>query len=145
MKADLQPTGVSRRDDGSVECVFHVPTDYAGFDGHFPDDRVLPGMCQVDLAMRTVQIATGVHSELAAIVRARFRRKVRPGEDLRIEVRRDDDPARRHRWSARCFVGTERAAEVVMDLARTMHEGSRLDEPANSNSASDDFRPASTS
>lgn len=116
MTADLEPAEVLNCPDGSVECIYRVPRDYAGFDGHFPGDLVLPGMCHVDLALRTIRIATGARCELAAIVRARFLRKVRPGEVLRIVVRPEPGHPDRRRWSARHSVGDEHAADIVVDV-----------------------------
>jgi 3-hydroxymyristoyl/3-hydroxydecanoyl-(acyl carrier protein) dehydratase len=116
VSSDPAPRQVVENDDGSVACVFLPGPDYAGFDGHFPGDPVLPGMCHLDLALQALRIATGNPCEVAGVVRARFRRIVRPGEELRIVVRRVPDASHPGRWRCEHFVGEEPAAEIVVDL-----------------------------
>ena len=69
---------------GAAEAIVVLDPDFAGFAGHFPGAPVLPGMCHVDLALRAASTALGAELELAAVDRARFSRKVHPGEELRI-------------------------------------------------------------
>jgi 3-hydroxymyristoyl/3-hydroxydecanoyl-(acyl carrier protein) dehydratase len=74
--------------DGSAEARVFVPSDFAGFAGHFPAEPVLPAMCHVDLALRAASRAFGA-LDLVAVERARFPRKTLPDETLTIRIRRD--------------------------------------------------------
>ncbi len=73
-----------RLPDGGTEFRMRLAADYPGFQGHFPGDPVLPGMCHVFLATRAAGKACGREVLLAKVLRARFSRKVVPGEELRI-------------------------------------------------------------
>lgn len=116
MTASLVPGETSAEPDGALACVFRLPFDYNGFNGHFPGAPLLPGMCHVDLALHAVRIAVGAPVSLAGIVRARFHRKVRPGENLRVVVRRDGG-AMSASWRATHTVSEELAAELVLDVS----------------------------
>ncbi len=75
---------VLREDGGHAEVAVRLGPDYRGFQGHFPGDPLLPGMCHVALALRAAGRVTGTDLRLVAVERARFSRKVRPGSELRI-------------------------------------------------------------
>lgn len=110
------------RDGDTVTFEFDLPADYAGFAGHFPGEPVLPGMCHVALAVEVVRRAHAPDAALRRVMRARFTRKVAPGERLRIVLRPDSGGARgdgalpsaaERTWRASHSVGGERAAEIV--------------------------------
>ena len=91
------------------------------FQGHFPDFAVMPGVLIVEAMAQTagalVVYSLGVPSPsrrvyFMTIDKARFRRPVRPGDMLRLQVK-----ALRHRgpvwrFAGQAFVGTELCAEA---------------------------------
>ncbi len=82
----IRPAQLSARIVGR-SVVFDLPAEFAGFLGHFPGDPVLPGMCQVDLAVRAVRLLVQRPGlELREIRRSRFQRPVPPGAEFRIEI-----------------------------------------------------------
>ncbi len=64
------------------------------FQGHFPDYPVMPGVLQVEALAQTACVAALVLPEnkgkiglFAGLDKVRFKRLVRPGDTLRLEVR----------------------------------------------------------
>jgi|GEM_PF-843772 uncharacterized membrane protein len=69
----------------------HVPANLAYFQGHFDGHAVLPGVVQVEILVAR-QIAT-TWPELARVrrvTRLRFKRPIRPGDDLVLAITRPD-------------------------------------------------------
>jgi len=78
---------ILERNPGAGTVAVSLPADYPGFLGHFPGDPVLPGMCHVLLCCEAAERLLDGRFALGEVRRARFRRRVRPGEDLRISLR----------------------------------------------------------
>ncbi len=83
---------VSQEGD-DFECVKNVSHNEPFFPGHFPDEPVMPGVLVVEalaqaaavgLAVREGHAGEGAVGYLVAIEQAKFRRKVVPGDRLRL-------------------------------------------------------------
>jgi 3-hydroxyacyl-[acyl-carrier-protein] dehydratase len=98
MVSDVTATGIK-----------NVSMNEAFFQGHFPTDPVMPGVLIIEAMAQTAAVLV-VHTLGAAfegklvyfmsVENARFRRPVLPGDQLRIEVRKD-----RHRGPVWKFIG----------------------------------------
>ncbi len=76
------------------ECVKNVSHNEPHFVGHFPDEPVMPGVLIVEALAQAAAVGLAVREGdaleagrsgyLAGIERARFRRKVVPGDRLRL-------------------------------------------------------------
>lgn len=71
----------------------HVSPDEAYFQGHFPGNPIMPGVLQVEALAQTGAVAAlslpenrGKLVLFAGIDAVRFKRIVKPGETLRLEV-----------------------------------------------------------
>ena len=108
---------VLREGRGEADVLFSLSADYPGFLGHFPGDPILPGMCQVLLCCEAISLLLGGRVDLTEVRRARFRRKVRPGEDIGIRLRWEllEDGTAEVRTVH--TVGDERAAELHLLLS----------------------------
>jgi 3-hydroxyacyl-[acyl-carrier-protein] dehydratase len=66
-------------------AAFFFPEAFVGFDGHFPNNPMLPGIAQI------IAAALAVHPEgssrIRQIRRAKFVSIVRPGETMTVEAR----------------------------------------------------------
>jgi 3-hydroxyacyl-[acyl-carrier-protein] dehydratase len=82
---------VSQEGDG-FECVKNVSVNEPHFVGHFPGEPVMPGVLIVEALAQAAAVGLHVRERsterrigyLAGIERARFRRKVVPGDVLRL-------------------------------------------------------------
>ncbi|MGK7346556.1 MAG: 3-hydroxyacyl-ACP dehydratase FabZ [Candidatus Nitrospinota bacterium M3_3B_026] len=90
------------------------------FPGHFPGQPVMPGVLIIEALAQTAAVLAMYSSEkdqgklvyFAAIDNARFKRLVRPGDTLRLEV--DVEKARSRMWKvkARALVEGEPVCEA---------------------------------
>ena len=94
------------------------------FEGHFPDYPVMPGVLIIEALAQTGAVMMLQESEvqipfLAGIDKARFRRQVVPGDQLRLEVVVLRARAGTCKMTAKAFVDGELAAEAeIMAVAR---------------------------
>ncbi len=72
---------------------YDVPQDHVFFEGHFPQEPVLPGVITLEIMAQTAALAvlsepgrSGQLAYLAGIENARFKKPVRPGDTLRAEM-----------------------------------------------------------
>ena len=63
-----------------------VDADSPWFSGHFPDNPIFPGIAQLELIVKLISEATGTPLKLIGMSRVKFRKIVRPGDRLDIQV-----------------------------------------------------------
>jgi acyl-CoA synthetase (AMP-forming)/AMP-acid ligase II len=80
---------VLERDDARVLLELTVPADLLYFDGHFAVAPVLPGVVQVDWAIRYGQQHFGRAGSFAGIQALKFQQMIRPEQPVRLELSRD--------------------------------------------------------
>jgi 3-hydroxymyristoyl/3-hydroxydecanoyl-(acyl carrier protein) dehydratase len=66
-----------------------VPEHLAVFDGHFPGNPILPGVVQIDWALRLAVVHLGLTDPVARDFQVKFRRIVPPGVRLALTLRHD--------------------------------------------------------
>ena len=94
------------------------------FEGHFPDYPVMPGVLIIEALVQTGAVMMLQESEVqiplfAGIDKARFRRQVVPGDQLRLELVVLRARAGTCKMTAKAFVDGELAAEAeIMAVAR---------------------------
>lgn len=96
------------RQDGVFSASFCFPSSFTGFDGHFPEQPVLPGICLVLAVIVAAEKALGKKLELEEMVLAKFFSVVLPDEALTAECRISDDNMVR----AKIAHGDNRVAEI---------------------------------
>ena len=70
-------------DTASAEISF--PPNFSGFQGHFPGQPVLPGVCQIGTAMALAGRMCGTRQVLDEIVNAKFVAMVVPNQLLQVQ------------------------------------------------------------
>ncbi|MDO4393976.1 MAG: 3-hydroxyacyl-ACP dehydratase FabZ [Bacillota bacterium] len=77
----------------SITAYKHVEADEYYFQGHFPGNPIMPGVLQVESLAQAGAVAVlsmpehkGKLAVFAAIKSAKFKRIVRPGDTLKLEV-----------------------------------------------------------
>lgn len=77
--------------DGGIKAHIRVPADSPWFDGHFPEEPVLPGIAQLgmvhDLLCRTFDRRLPV----TQVSRVRFRQMIRPDQALVLTATTGDE------------------------------------------------------
>lgn len=72
--------------DKIVQKSIKVVENSPWFSGHFPDNPIFPGIAQLELIVKLVSESTGTPLKLIGMSRVKFRKIVRPGDLLDIQV-----------------------------------------------------------
>jgi 3-hydroxyacyl-[acyl-carrier-protein] dehydratase len=105
-----------------IVAIKNVTINEPFFQGHFPHMPIMPGVLIVEAIAQAggALLLTEVHDRhdklmvFTGIERARFRRPVVPGDQLRIEVEVKAWRMTAVRMAGRAFVGDKRAAEATV-------------------------------
>ena len=102
-------TAFTKEDSFSAEFCF--PASFSGFDGHFPDQPVLPGVCLVEAVLVAAEQALDQKLELTEIVLAKFFSVSQPDETLTAVCRVNEEMIRTKIWR-----GEDRVAEIRLKV-----------------------------
>ena len=69
-------------ESGGLSSGFIFPEDFVGFQGHFPGNKILPGICQIQCAIAMLEKWQGKRAVLKEIIMAKFLSPVFPSEEL---------------------------------------------------------------
>lgn len=95
------------------------------FQGHFPGDPIMPGVYQLEsmaqvagILINRISGAAGAIAYFLAVDNARFRKMLRPGDQLRIEVRMVRSRSKMWRVRGEVLVDGEVACEADLMFGR---------------------------
>ena len=91
-----------RAPDNELTAEVDFPGDSPWFDGHFPQDPVLPGIAQVAVAHDLIRRAFGDELPIREIGRLRFKRKVSPADRLSVTITPGDASENVYRFRMTC-------------------------------------------
>lgn len=112
MKKEIDGYLKNFTDDGDAATAeVSFPECFIGFQGHFPEQPVLPGVCQMGVAMVMAERMRGARQRLAEVVNAKFVAVVLPEQPLRVECRLTGDVLK-----ARLLSEGERVAEFKLRI-----------------------------
>ncbi len=100
------------RRSGSLSITFDRA--FPGFDGHFAEQSIVPGLCFIQLAVILAEEIRGQPARLAEIVRLKSLKPIQPEESVNLALTR-----RNGRWQA---VTTTPAGETVCQLLFTIKD-----------------------
>ena len=83
IKAEIEQymTGLTR-DGSTLTSRFAFPPEFIGFQGHFPEKKILPGVCQVQCALSLLEKGEGKAVVLKEIVLAKYFSPVFPDDEV---------------------------------------------------------------
>ena len=67
-----------------VSAKLTFPKSFSGFNGHFPGQPILPGVCQIQCAVSLLSKAMSTPLKLASVVKVKFLNTVGPDEEIMI-------------------------------------------------------------
>ena len=76
-----------------IEAFAHVPPASPWFSGHFPGEPILPGIALIYMVEQAIIRHTerrGEQINLSALRRVRFTQPVKPGENLSLNISREE-------------------------------------------------------
>ncbi len=107
-----------------VVAIKNVTASEAHFQGHFPGEHVMPGVLVIEalaqagaVALLSQEAYRGRTAYFAGIDKARFKRKVVPGDTLRLELTIDRIKGPIGKGSGKAFVDDELACSVEIMFA----------------------------
>ncbi|WP_179394027.1 3-hydroxyacyl-ACP dehydratase FabZ [Lacticaseibacillus absianus] len=107
-----------------VVAIKNVSVNEAIFQGHFPGNPTFPGVLQLEamaqsgaIALLTLPAFKGKTAYLGGIKKAKFRKMVRPGDTLRLEVTLDKLIANAGIGHGKAYVGDTLAASAELTFA----------------------------
>ncbi len=109
---------IVEQEDNRIVCLKKLTGDEFWFRGHYPDFPLMPGVLLCEAAMQAgavllVDHADGVGVPVATRIRdVRFKRMVRPGETITLEVTLDEQVSRAFFLTARVTVENELAMRM---------------------------------
>ena len=71
-----------KADPAGVEAIFSFSQDFSGFKGHFPENPILPGICQVQAAMLILEAWKKQEFKMEELVSAKFYSPVSVNEEI---------------------------------------------------------------
>jgi 3-hydroxymyristoyl/3-hydroxydecanoyl-(acyl carrier protein) dehydratase len=86
-EAATQPVICAVRRSGSVtELILRAPDSLLYFDGHFPRFPILPGVVQVDWAIRLGRRHLALDASPARAIQVKFRKPIPPNAELTLTL-----------------------------------------------------------
>ena len=82
----MMPFPRSLRSRGPGAFAFEVEPEHPAFDGHFPGQPILPGVVQVDWALRLGAEAFGPFGAFLGLEQLKFQAVIVPGEALDLQL-----------------------------------------------------------
>jgi 3-hydroxyacyl-[acyl-carrier-protein] dehydratase len=65
---------------------FAFPPVFIGFQGHFPEKKILPGVCQIQCALSTLEKGSGMAVHLKEVVLVKYFSPVFPDDEVTCVV-----------------------------------------------------------
>jgi beta-hydroxyacyl-ACP dehydratase FabZ len=108
-------------DEKRIVGIKNVTFNEPFFQGHFPGEPIMPGVLQLEAMAQTAGVllnrVSGNDDSIPffmGIDGARFRKVVKPGDQLRIEIEITKARSRMARFTGKIFVGEDLASEAEM-------------------------------
>lgn len=98
--------------DGQITATLCFGKDFLGFQGHFPKDPILPGMCLLETVLALIQRLKGAPVRMTELVISKFFATVLPDQVVTVDCTLDGDTVVAH-----AKTNTQRIAQIKMKVA----------------------------
>lgn len=71
----------------SATAEIYFPKTFSGFQGHFPDQPILPGVCQISLALVVAERMREIRLALSEVINTKFVAMAVPDQLILVECR----------------------------------------------------------
>ncbi|MEI8311654.1 MAG: hypothetical protein WCH98_12940 [Verrucomicrobiota bacterium] len=95
---------------------FHYPASFVGFQGHFPNDPILPGVCLLQSLRLGLEKAWSARLNITEILNAKFVAPVRPGDTISFAVAETSRSPHAVSTKAKVTCCGQRVAELSVKL-----------------------------
>ncbi len=99
------------------------------FSGHFPDDPILPGIAQLKMVADLIATSGTGDLSMAGLGRIKFRKIVRPGDLLDIEITCGD---KKDQYNFKITCGDDDVCSGWMFFTKAQHENTKTKQITNS-------------
>lgn len=126
IKPEMERCMTGPKQDGStLTSRFLFPPEFIGFQGHFPQQKILPGACQIQCALTTLEKGLGKGMALREVVQAKFVAPVLPDQEIVCTV--SDCNGIDGEWICRARLSreNERIAELKLRVSPVQEDGKR--------------------
>jgi 3-hydroxymyristoyl/3-hydroxydecanoyl-(acyl carrier protein) dehydratase len=79
------------REGARLTSRFAFPPGFIGFQGHFPEKKILPGVCQIQCALSTLEKGSGKTVVLKEVALAKYFSPVFPDDEVTCVVNDIED------------------------------------------------------
>lgn len=100
--------------DRMLTAHFVFPEDFIGFQGHFPGNKILPGICQIQCIIIMLERWKKKRVMLKEIVLAKFLSSVFPSEELTCVCKDIADTSGDFILKASCSKGSQKISELKL-------------------------------
>ncbi len=107
-------TQFSVNSEGSLLAQAAFASDFSGFDGHFPQQAILPGICQIELCRILGQQYNNMPLVLKETKLAKFFSPIMQNEKIEISMTTKNN----FRWEADITCNGEKKAQIVIMLEK---------------------------
>lgn len=78
---------VTAPESGKYECDVTFDPAFRGFEGHFPDHPIVPGVCLIELVRVFAEVVLERPLRTTELVQCRFRRPIVAGDEVKCRLR----------------------------------------------------------
>jgi 3-hydroxymyristoyl/3-hydroxydecanoyl-(acyl carrier protein) dehydratase len=110
-------TGLTKA-DRMVTSSFLFPPGFIGFQGHFPQKKILPGACQIQCVLSTIEQGDGKPAALKEIELAKYFTPVFPDEEFVCTVREVASDSGESIYKASITKGSTKVTEMKLRISR---------------------------
>ena len=93
---------------------FTFPPEFIGFQGHFPAKKILPGVCQIQCALSTLEKGRGKNVVLKEVVLAKYFSPLFPDDEVTCVVHDGGEAVGEHTVKALISKNTVKIAELKL-------------------------------